>query len=184
MAEEEIIMPKNLMKLVLACAVLAAALAGAAQGQDRQIQYNLRDLNGVLVSVIGISEEAKSHGLSEALVKQEVENRLRQGGLKILDRDEWEKTPGRPRLEVCFADRKKNGDNVFAVSVAMHLIQTVNLERNPNVQVDAQTWGLNAVAIVAADELMGMQYLVGEYSDMFVADHKQANQTDLDVRNN
>jgi len=84
----------NLMVLILLCENVHA--------QDiEQTRNALRGLSGVYVMPENpLEEEAIRGGLSQDAIRTEVELKLRQAGIRVLSREEWEQAPGKPYLQV------------------------------------------------------------------------------------
>ena len=168
-------MPKALAALTL-LTCLGLALPGPALAETGQsARQTLKGLKGVLVVVTGISPEAEKDGLKKADLQADVEERLRRAGLRVLSRNERFQAPGQPHLFVRFIDQKRSDMELYAISIAVHLVQMVRLARDGKVLVPAETWGMTGVVSVGAKELQSVRTLVGEYVDMFVEAAEAAN---------
>lgn len=130
----------------------------------------LKGIKAVTVVVTGISPEAERDGLKRADLQRDVEDRLREGGLKVLASSERLQAPGQPHLMVRFIDQKRSEMDFYAISIAVHLVQNVRLARDNKVVVPAETWGMTGVISVGAQELVSVRNLLLEYVDMFIRD--------------
>jgi hypothetical protein len=67
-----------------------------------------------------------------------VENQLREVGITLLSKEEWLKTPGRPRLVLTLDLGKPKKGASF--SARLRVEQEIQLVRDPNVKVTMTTW--------------------------------------------
>jgi hypothetical protein len=168
-------MRKALTALLLAGCLLAVMAGGALAETGHSARQTLKGLKGVLVVVTGISAEAERDGLKKSDLLADVEDRLRQAGIRVLSRGERFQAPGLPHLYVRFIDQKRSDMELYAISIAVHLEQQVRLARDAKVLVPAETWGMTGVVSVGAKELQNVRHLVVEYVDMFIEAMNAAN---------
>lgn len=155
-------------------AVLAWPL-GAGAETNRSAQETLRGLKAVGVVVTGISQDAEKDGLQKSHLQQDVEARLTKAGIKVINKGDGVRSPGQPHLFVRFIDQKRSDMELYAISIAVHLVQMVRLSRDGKVVTPAETWGMTGVVSVGARELTSVRKLVGDYVDTFVAAMRAAN---------
>ncbi len=153
---------------------LACAVPGWAQ-TGRNSRETLRGIKGVGLVVNGLSPEAEKDGLDRDVLQVDIEERLRQGGLKVFSRAEGARAPGQPHLLVRVIDQKRSDMELYSISIAVYLVQTVRLSRDSKMVCPAETWDLTGVVSVGAKELAGVRRLVLEYVDMFVVAWREAN---------
>ncbi|MFZ5586897.1 MAG: hypothetical protein ACOZHQ_13335 [Thermodesulfobacteriota bacterium] len=164
-------LPKS---LTLALCLTALAVA-APSPADPGAPPALRGVKAVTVVVTGISPEAERDGLKRSDLQHDVEERLREGGIKVLAASERLQAPGQPHLMVRFIDQKRSEMDFYAISIAVHLVQNVRLARDNKVVVPAETWGMTGVISVGAQELVSVRNLLLEYVDMFIKEAHAAN---------
>ena len=118
-------------------------LAAADTPIDRE---SLRDLDGVRVVVEEPPAVLKTKGLSQDDLQKDVESRLRNAKINVLNSGEF--PVGDPFLHVRVTTTLENS-GLIAYAVELDFRQTVFLRRNPAVTFNrAQTW--------KADEHMGL----------------------------
>ena len=96
-------------------------------------------LPGVFVFMSPASALDLPEGITEDEIRSIIEDQLQEANVRVLTREEWSNTPGRPRLKVLtgISEYRKGGIIYF---VDMRLIQEVLLAHNPNAKVEAATW--------------------------------------------
>ncbi len=160
-------MPR-VFKILTVCLCAGLTLCGTALAEtNKSAQDTLRGLKAVTVVITGISQDAEKDGLHKSDLQNDVEERLRKAGIKILNPGDGVRSPGQPHLFVRFIDQKRSDMELYAISIAVHLVQMVRLARDGKVVTPAETWGMTGVVSVGARELTNVRRLVGEYVDMF-----------------
>ena len=134
----------NVMVVVWCLSVMCAAPVWA---EDTDIsRATLAGLQGVHVIVeemqANVLKYAKRFGLTQAQVLQDVEGRLRRGGIRTVTGDEWLAVPGRPILYVNI-NTHETEKYWYAYDVKVELRQVVTLVSDPQVKTMAVTWSLN-----------------------------------------
>ena len=168
-------MPR-IITVLLVCLWLGLAWSAPAGAEtNKSAQETLRGLKAVTVVITGISQDAEKDGLHKNDLQMDVEERLRQAGVNVLRGNEGGRSPGQPHLFVRFIDQKRSDMELYAISIAVHLVQMVRLSRDGKVVTPAETWGMTGVVSVGARELTSVRKLVGDYVDMFIAALRGAN---------
>jgi hypothetical protein len=163
-------------RLLILCLLASLACpAGAWAETNKSAQETLRGLKAVAVVVTGISQDAEKDGLQRSHLQQDVEARLTQAGIKVINKGDGARSPGQPHLFVRFIDQKRSDMELYAISIAVHLVQMVRLSRDGKVVTPAETWGMTGVVSVGARELTSVRKLVGDYVDMFITAMRAAN---------
>jgi hypothetical protein len=163
-------------KLLILCLLASLVCPGGAWAEtNKSAQETLRGLKAVAVVVTGISPDAEKDGLHRNHLQQDVETRLTQAGIKVINKGDGQRSPGQPHLFVRFIDQKRSDMELYAISIAVHLVQMVRLSRDGKVVTPAETWGMTGVVSVGARELTSVRKLVGDYVDTFVAAMRAAN---------
>lgn len=131
-------------------------------------------LSGVVVVIETLKPDAEADGLSVTELQTDVELRLTQGGIRVLPRQEWRETPGRPWLYVSVSTIKHSGSYFFSVDV--QLKQDVSLPRQPSITTSSATWELGSIGFVNPEILPAkIRESVGAYVDSFISDYSAAN---------
>lgn len=166
---------RRFLMLALTLALLSGWPASALAKTQPSASPALKGLDAVMVVVSGISPQAEKDGLRRADLQHDVEERLQQAGIKALSASERMQAPGQPQLIVRFVDQKRSDMEIYAISIAVHLVQSVRLARDNKVVVPAETWGMSGVISVGAQELVSVRSLLLEYVDMFIQASHAAN---------
>ncbi|MFN7947020.1 MAG: hypothetical protein U0Z53_16840 [Blastocatellia bacterium] len=178
--EVQMIVNKILFVAAVLCLTIVLALPVAAQQTDDQ-KKALKGLKNVFVLVEGLSPDAEQDGLTAAILKTDVELRLRKAGIRVLSLDGWAKTPGVPILYVNVA-LQKNKAGFYACALNLFLIEKVLLERDL-MQRDttvndlhfAVTWRDGAVATKAESRLRTVREDLSDLVDSFINDYLATN---------
>jgi hypothetical protein len=123
------------------CAALLVLFSASflAAADNENSRRSLTGLRGVRVIVeISRHPELDAVGLTVTAVRTDAELRLRKAGIRVLEADQ---VPGSPYLylnaTVTTAGKESWGD-----SILVSLRQTVILDRDPSIRIDAETWSV------------------------------------------
>jgi hypothetical protein len=156
----------TLAALVISLSVFVAITLG---GMDEV----LKGLNGVHVVVENIDREIEQGGLTKTQLQTDVELRLRIAGVKVLSKDEWRKTKGRPILYVAVQAFKTSSQQyIFTIRVLLKEV-TVPL-RTPGVEWFADTW-TQPLRYGISSSLDTIRSGVKDQVDIFIDDYLSAN---------
>lgn len=118
-------------------------------------RVTLSGLTGVHVVVNEMSAEAAREGLTRSSLQAELEDRLRQAGLRVLTATEALASVGRPTLELR-VNLLPSGEapQLYVYSVDLALRQHIRLTRDRTVESYAITWSeTRQVGVVGAGHL-------------------------------
>jgi len=141
----------------------------------------LRGLERVYLVIEGISGADETAGMTEQLLREDVEVCLRGLGLAPLGAGEWLSTCGAPhvyvRVEVAEeAPGEADAGSTAGFAAAVQVREKVQLERDPEVKVLAPVWGSQSVGQVERTALQdGIRRTVGALLEEFVAAYERAN---------
>jgi hypothetical protein len=153
--------------------LLAFASVAAADMPDRA-RETLRGLPGLTVVIEPMSPSAEQDGLTQSQLQVDVEQRLRASGIRVLTKEEWQKTPGSPYLYINVAALKKDyGLYAYAIEVCVN--QLVTLIRNRNIREFAETWETREVGTVGTERLLTVRDSVAAHVDEFIRDYFSVN---------
>jgi hypothetical protein len=134
----------------------------------------LRGLQGVLVVIEGIREDAEADGLKTEDLQTHVELTLVKAGLRVLPHEEWRTVPGRPWLYVSVNTIRYLASYFFSVDV--QLKQDISLVRSPAITSSSSTWELGSIGYVDTEGLCAkILDSVDGYLDRFITDFRAAN---------
>jgi hypothetical protein len=127
-----------------------ALMAGPSRAyalDNEQTRPSLRDLTGVYVIMEDLKPDVERDGLNSGELHSDIENRLKEAGIKVLSGRAWREEEGRPWLYVYphVLRREFYARMVYVFSISVEFKQQVSLVRNPSVEVFATTWSKNVV---------------------------------------
>jgi hypothetical protein len=161
--------------------ILAVAAMGCpvAFGVDQPVfRKTLRGLPGVGVFVERIHPEAEQAGITRRQVQTEVEQRLREQGIRVLTQAEVLRSFGRPSLAVNI--QITSAENVpgeqYVVHITVALKQHVLLERNTTMPAfEAATWEVEVLGVVGRDAFQRVREDVASLVDRFIQAYRSVN---------
>jgi hypothetical protein len=119
-------------------------------------RMTLTGIQGVYVIVEemqpNIQKYAVKLGLTKEQLQKDIELRLNEIGIKVLSRNEWMKTPGKPVLYVSI-NTHETERYWYAYDIKVELQQVVKMEANPKVNALAATWSLNMTGMANTGSL-------------------------------
>lgn len=140
---------------------------------DRQ---SLVGLSGVSVKVSGVIPESAPEELNEAMLRGDVEMRLRKAGIRVLNPEEVLRVPGTPHLTLKVTTHADQEHLFYAFGVELVLVQDVVLLRDAKIVGRGTTWSTGIVGLVGIQSLRDIRFHVWEKVDQFANDYGAANQ--------
>ena len=111
-------------------------------------------------------------GLTKEQLQKDVELRLKEMGIKVLSRDEWMKTPGKPVLYIS-VNTHESERYWYAYDIKIEVQQIVKMEANPKINTMAATWSMNMTGITnigALNIIKGdVEVLLGKFQQAYWA---------------
>jgi hypothetical protein len=136
----------------------------------------LRGLQGVRVLIEDLIPEVERSGLTKNDLQTFVETKLRKAGIKAFTQEECLGTPGEPYLYVLInLNTGKAGDEVYAFSIDVGVIQNVLLRRDPRMKSYAITWSTGGVGSIEKEFLNRLRDSVDDLVDIFINSYLSAN---------
>ena len=167
-------MLRSLLITVVVC--LAVILTAGAGEKLTEKQWSLTEIKTLYVSVQGVTEEAKKVGLSAEQIQSDVEERLKEIGIKVVSEEEAEKLPGSPSLYVNISARKRERVAAFMFHVDVGVLQEVELVRDHKIQIMSITWTKGRIGeCTSMSFVKSMREAVGYLMDQFCEDYRKAN---------
>jgi hypothetical protein len=152
---------------LFALAVLALICRNGYAQDVEQTRNSLRGLSGVyVVPENPLEEDAIRGGLSQDTIRKEAELKLRLAGIRVLSREEWEKQPGRPYLQVWPKVLKGGVLGGYIYHISLEFKQYVGLARSSSIQVFGTTWSAEHMGYTP--ELKDVQDKVKDRIDQFI----------------
>jgi hypothetical protein len=147
------------------CALVAVLVALFFPLRAAAATYGLKGVSVVGVLVERVSAEAQRAGLTEDQLLQDVQLKLRQNGLKVVDNDQAGGMKLYLNVSCYFLEQRRQ----FVYSILLGFNQPVVPERQPGTVVLALTWFNGAMGIIPEAELRtGIREKTADLVDSFV----------------
>jgi hypothetical protein len=164
----------TLPKTLLTTLFLAASVAGVSgQMFVPTGAGTLRGLPGVEIIVERLQPELEMDGLTTALVRSDVENRLAKGGITIYPSQTANASAAKPYLYVSLTALRLPDTGGYVLGLQLQLRQTVRSVVTESNIVDAMTWNAHNVYAVPAAELPAVRAEILAFADQFISDWKR-----------
>jgi hypothetical protein len=144
-----------------------------APESDRQ---SLVGLSGVHVKVSGVIPESTPEELTEVMLQSDVEMRLREVGIRVLNPQEVLRVPGTPHLMLKVTTHEDQEHLFYAFGIELALVQDVVLLRDAKIVGRGATWSTGIVGLVGIQSLRDIRFHVWKRVDQFATDYRAANQ--------
>ena len=147
-----------------------------AFGVDADLtRQTIKGLEGVNVIVEdiqpNIQKYAQKAGITKEQIQKTVEAKLKSNGIKVLTKDEWLKTPGKPSLYVNI-NTHETEKYLYAYDVRLELKQVASLEANPSIKTFASTWSINVTGMANIGTLGVIKNAVDGLVNRFISASK------------
>lgn len=137
----------------------------------------LNGLRGVRVVVEDVNIKHPGTTLTTSMLQTDLELRLRQSGIAVLDQTEFVEAPGNPVLTLQIALLPLSTvPGRFAFDIHLDLEQLVQLARKPATKVWAVTWSTTGqIGLVGSNQLDSLRGGARDLVDQFVNDYLAEN---------
>ena len=167
------------LECVATAILLLIIITGVASAVDsEQTRKTMAGLQGVYVLVEelqpNIQKYASKFSVDKASLQKNVEMQLREAGIRVLERDEWAKTPGRPVLYVNVNTHEQE-KYWFAYNIEVELQQIAAMEANPATKALVGTWSVNIAGVVNIGTITALRDRVKNLMDIFISAYLSAN---------
>lgn len=154
---------------------IRGSLRGAIAVQGGDPAYAaLQGLTSLGVVVAPLAPELARYGVTPPQVQREVEERLRQAGLRVVSTDEMETTPGSPAVYLDIYAPRPGYKDTYTYLVRLSLLQHVVLARDPTLQVPAvPTWVIEYLISSSAAKLPEMRADVLDIVERFIMTYQE-----------
>jgi hypothetical protein len=171
---------KKNLKIVMVMCFLAGLTSNSSARLNPQ-QASLRGVKEMNVDVV-CSQEIKETNLNQQEIRKSIVKQLSQTGVKILPEQLWAAAPGRCRLKVLIKVYKPADLEMFIYNLKVYFVQTVTLQRIPEIKVDAVTWELSWLAHSTNNKLTEViPANLKIIADNFIRDYRLANPKGADL---
>ncbi|MHB8093277.1 MAG: hypothetical protein ACYDH8_17020 [Syntrophales bacterium] len=170
---------RYLLPLVSIALILSAFLALPVLAEDSEAsRATLVGLQGVNVVVEevqpNVQKYAAKFGLSGAQIRRDVVQKLQEGGIRVVEGNEWLAIPGRPVLCVNI-NTHETEKYWYAYDIKIELRQLAVLDANPQAKTLAATWSMNITGQANIGNLNLIRQDVGALAGRFVQAYRAGN---------
>jgi S1-C subfamily serine protease len=138
----------------------------------------LAGLHSFYLVLENLQDNATAAGLSGNDIQNDVEQKLHQASLPLIDENDSSVTKKDPTGAYLYINVNtiKNDDGVFAYNISITLYEMVRLQRGASDQVEGGTWHTGGIGVVGSDNLASaVRDDVKSYLDDFVKDYTAQN---------
>ena len=121
-----------------------------------------------------VQKYAAKFGLSGAQIRKDVEQKLREGGIKVVEGNDWLAIPGRPVLSVN-VNTHETEKYWYAYDIKLEFRQLAVLEANPQVRTLADTWSISITGLANIGNLNLIRQDMGALVGRFVGAYRSVN---------
>lgn len=166
----------NFSLAITAAVCSAVMLAVGTSERLTEKQWSLTGIKVLCVSIQGVTEELKRIGLSAEQIEKDVEEKLKEIGIKVVLEEEAEKLAGKPSLYVNISAHKRERVAAFMFHVDVGVLQEVGLVRDPKIQIMSITWIKGRTGECPSRGFVkATREAVGYLMDEFCKDYRRAN---------
>jgi len=172
-------MKRKRIFLFLAVLVLLSSFAWPGFADDSEVsRATLAGIKGLRVVVEelqpNVQKYAARFGLSGAQIRRDVEQKLRESGLPVVEGNDWLTLPGRPALYVNI-NTHETEKYWYAYDIKLELRQLAVLSANPQVKTLAGTWSISITGLANIGNLNLIRQDAGGLAGRFAAAWKLVN---------
>jgi hypothetical protein len=140
--EKKVMASKKWWFVLITSFAFFSNLAPSAFGQDDEVtRPTLRGFPGVYVVVEPLSPQVEKDGLTTNQLLKDTELKLQTGGVQLLSKEEFIRTPGRPYLYVnAGITLLRTQITRYIFYIRLEFNQEVSLVKSPTTIVPAVTW--------------------------------------------
>lgn len=171
-------MNTNFLKLLLVV-VWLVFFTGTAVAVDEEVtRRTFKGLPGVSVIVEDFQPNIKNHvdkaGFSKDNIKTNIETRLKNAGIQVMQQDEMLKTRSKPVLYVNINTHEYER-YFFAYDIKLELRQLVAMETDPQIKSLVATWDINLTGAVNLGNLNVLNKNLNILLDRFIKGYREVN---------
>ena len=121
-----------------------------------------------------VQKYASKAGLTRTQLLKDIEQTLRNYGIRVVSGSDWQKVPGRPVLYVN-VNTHETEKYWYAYDIKVELRQVVTLDASPGIKTLANTWSINMTGIANIGNLNIIRNDVGVLVERFGTAYKTVN---------
>ena len=172
-----------MIKLAVRCAAMMLSLSpfftGPGFAADAESsRATLAGIQGMSVVVEEVQPNVLKYsakfGLSGAQIRRDVEQKLRENGIRVVEGNDWLVIPGRPVLSVN-VNTHETEKYWYAYDIKLEFSQLAILEANPQVKTLAATWSISITGLANIGNLNLIRQDVGVLAGKFVGAYRAVN---------
>jgi hypothetical protein len=164
--------------LAIVALLLTLAIGSVSAVDSEQTRKTMAGLQGVYVLVEelqpNIQKYASKLDLDKASLQKRAESQLHEAGIRVLGREEWLKTPGRPVLYINVNTHEQE-KYWFAYNIQVELQQVAAMEASPAIKSLVGTWSVNIAGMVNIGSVNALKDRVKNLMDIFITAYLSAN---------
>jgi hypothetical protein len=166
------------LQIVAVFAFLAGFILPAHAFDAEASRETLKGLPGFYVLIeelnpnIAKYASVQKNQISTQALKNQVENRLRAAGIRVLSWDEMMKLPERPMLYVR-VNTHEYEKFWYAYDIRVEVRQLVNLASRPEKPIIGCTWAVNMTGVMNIGQLQALYDNLGLLLDRFIQAYKR-----------
>ncbi|MHC4913057.1 MAG: hypothetical protein ACYTE5_08650 [Planctomycetota bacterium] len=161
---------------VAAVVCLAGVWPVLAFGQLSEKQWSLAEIKAVSVFVQGLTEGKGKAGLRGKQIQGDIEERLKQVGIRVVSKQESARLAGSPVVYVNISAFKIEHTPEYVYRAEVGLLQQVTLVRDRQIRIMSITWNKGRLGYCPSRTLAkSVRETVGYLLDAFSKDYKAAN---------
>jgi hypothetical protein len=150
--------------LALSIIALLTLPTSAAAYDDERTRATLKGIDKVAVQIAPLTAEAERDGLSRSMLQTDVELRLRQAGITVV-----QEPATTPVLYVRVETFKPRDNSSYAYTVCVELHQAVSLARASAIRSAVPTWSVEVLGTVGEKMMLPtLRDSVGDRVDRFI----------------
>ena len=165
--QKEVIVYRLICVITITLAVISSTSALADSGLDSGLEVAKN--TPIYVLVAKLSENAKGIGLTDDLIRNKVELRLRQNGIRISNETDWLLSAGGTYLHISVGVT----DGAYSFSISLNRIVNYTVD-SKSYKVFAETYNISAFGICGES----LRYVIDNilnYVDIFSGDFLRVN---------
>ena len=172
-------MKQSILKYAAILALLLFPFSLTGWADDSEVsRATLAGLQGVSVIVEklqpNLQKYAAKFDLNSEVIRRDVEQQLREGGIRVVEGNDWLALPGRPVLAVN-VNTHETEKYWYAYDIKLELRQLAVLEANPKIKTLAATWSISATGLANIGNLHLIRQDAQALVRRFVQAYKVAN---------
>lgn len=166
---------KKICYIVLIAFLSILPISKAFSIDSEVTRKTLADIKGIYVVVENIQPNidryASRFKITSQHIQQDVEQMLKNAGIKVLSYNEWLKTTGRPMLYVNINTHEYE-KYWYSYTISISVQQVVMLETNPKIKTIATTWSIEMTGVANIGTLGSIKTNTASLVERFISAYR------------